>query len=198
MRMRVTLFVLVLMLAACGGRSATPTAELPLSGGGFSGEVSPFGSIAGQGEFTIDVTVSGDVQGEIGYLLIDSLGGTFTLYFGPLPNPQRGALNGSFQLFVAGDIEPGTYDVVGAQDMALPEGAPVALATDLSSIIDDEGNASLPIISEVATGTVTFTSFQPDNVSGSLEVTAVGPDGTVTIQGSFANANYESASSTAP
>lgn len=198
MRKCVTLFMLVLTLAACGGRSATPTAELPLSGGGFSGEVSPFGSIAGQGEFLIDVTVSGDLQGDIGYLLIDPFGGVFTLNFGPLPNSEQGSLNGNFQVFVAGDIEPGTYDVVAAPEFTLPEEARAAIATELSSIIDQEGNAGPAILTEVATGTVTFTSFQPDNVSGSLEITVVGAGGTVTIQGAFANATYESTTTSTP
>ncbi|MAS33141.1 MAG: hypothetical protein CL610_03985 [Anaerolineaceae bacterium] len=119
---------------------------------------------------SIDITMTGAIVGEFDSALLSfEVGSNYTLLLeqSDADNPVQ------LRLILAGNIEPGTYDIVPDQDFGIPEGQTVAARFDLG------------FLPESISGTLTLDSIGENSTTGSLQLTAQSADETITVAGEF-------------
>lgn len=126
------------------------------------------------GGSAVSLMLSGLIEGPITHaVLAVEAGSDYTLLFDQpeADNPVQ------LRLILAGNIEPGTYDIVPAVDFQRPEDALVAARFDLGFLEDN------------LSGTLTLTSIGENNFTGTLTLTAQSNEGTITVTGEFQHLN---------
>ncbi|HLV37348.1 MAG TPA: hypothetical protein VKY59_19675 [Spirillospora sp.] len=119
-----------------------------------------------------EISVSGAIEGTLSQALLSfELGSDYTLLF-EQPDTETPL---QLRLILAGDIEPGTYDIVHAEDFQRPEDARVAARFDLG------------FTASALSGTLTLESIGEHNYTGSIELTAESAAGSVRVTGRFEN-----------
>lgn len=120
------------------------------------------------------VQFSGVLQGTFTDTLLSfETGGNYILLLEQLQeeNPVQ------LRIILAGNIEPGTYPIVPADDFELPAGAPVAARFDLG------------FMAEEISGTLVLHSIGENSFSGTLELMGAATEGTLSVTGRFQNLN---------
>ena len=165
--MRAFLALLMMILAACSPSvvEPTPTVEDPVTTPVDSGT---------DGERAVDMLFTGAISGTFTQALLSfQVGQHYTLLLDNLDeaNPVQ------LRLLLAGNIEPGTHEIIAAEDFQLPEGAMVAAHFDLG------------FPASTYTGSLVLDAIGENSFSGSLELTAQDGSETVTVSGRFDNLN---------
>ena len=166
-------FVLVLMiLTACSPEvtSPSPTADDPTPT--FESPAATPDEETSTGEANLEMQFSGAISGEFTEALLSfQVGENYTLLFDNIDDTNPVQL----RLLLVGNIEPGTHEIVAAEDFQLPTDASVAAHFDLG------------FPATTYTGSLALDSIGEDNFSGTLELTATAGGDTVAVSGRFEN-----------
>lgn len=180
MRRWITALIL-LVLAACGTSPEQPLptqAQLPANNPTPTTE-SDAAPVPDQlptpeqaADSSTEISFSGAIEGTLSQALLSfELGSDYALLF-EQPDTETPV---QLRLILAGDIEPGTYAIVLAEDFQRPEDAIVAARFDLG------------FTATALSGTLTLESIGEHNYTGSIEMTAQSTAGSVRVTGRFEN-----------
>jgi hypothetical protein len=168
---------LIIVLAGCSSNSQQPLptqAQLPTNAAATPTTENEAGTPEDTSADGIHVQFSGALEGTFTDALLSfETGGNYTLLLEQLAeaNPVQ------LRLILAGNIEPGTYSIMPADDFALPAGAEVAARFDLG------------FLAEELTGTLVLDSIGENSFTGTLNLIGEAAEGTLTVTGRFQNLN---------